>query len=54
VRKAVTLAGGFKERASRSKLYLIKADNPGTNTLRVDLDAVVGPGDVLTVEQSFF
>ena len=33
---------------------LIKADNPGTNTLRVDLDAVVGPGDVLTVEQSFF
>ena len=54
VRKAVTLAGGFKERASRSKLYLIKAGNPGTDPVRVDLDAMVGPGDVLTIEQSFF
>lgn len=54
VRKAVTLAGGFKERASRSKIYLIKADNPGAGPVRVELDALVGPGDVLTVEQSFF
>lgn len=54
VRKAVSLAGGFKERASMSKIYLIRADQPGGEPARADLDSPVGPGDVLTVEQSFF
>ena len=54
VRKAVTLAGGFKERASMNKIFLIKADNTVAGSVRVELDTPIGPGDVLTVEQSFF
>jgi polysaccharide export outer membrane protein len=54
VRKAVSLAGGFKERASMSKIFLIKAGNTGADSVRVGLDTLIGPGDILTIEQSFF
>jgi polysaccharide export outer membrane protein len=50
---AVTLAGGFTERASKSKIFLAK-ENETNNRKRVDLDYKVRPGDVITVEESFF
>ena len=54
VRKAITLAGGFKERASREKINIIReADVKGLSE-RVRLEALVQPGDVITVEESFF
>lgn len=54
VRKAITLAGGFKERASRDKLNVIRDDDPKKSPQRVSIDAPLFPGDVLTVEESFF
>lgn len=54
VRKAISLAGGFKERAARDKLNVIRDDDPAQTQRRVDLDAPVFPGDILTVEESFF
>ena len=54
VRKAITLAGGFKERASREKLNVIRDDDPKKASQRVPIDAPLFPGDVLTVEESFF
>ena len=54
VRKAITLAGGFKERASREKINLIREDDPKQVPRRVDMNAPVLPGDILTIEQSFF
>ncbi len=54
VRKAVSIAGGFKERAARDKLNIIRDDDPTQTTRRVDLNAPVYPGDILTVEESFF
>jgi len=54
VRKAISLAGGFKERASREKLNIIRDDDPSQTSRRVDLNAAVLPGDILTVEESFF
>src|SRR5258708_3682036 len=54
VRKAITLAGGFKERASRDKINIIRDDDPKQSQRRVDLNAQVLPGDILTVEESFF
>ena len=54
VRKAITLAGGFKERASRDKLNIIRDDDPTQTPKKVDLNAPVYPGDILTVEESFF
>jgi polysaccharide export outer membrane protein len=54
VRKAITLAGGFKERASRDKINIIRDDDPKQTSRRVNLDAQILPGDILTVEESFF
>ena len=54
VRKAVSIAGGFKERASLSKITIVR-DGDATNTsVKVDLNAPVQPGDIITVGESFF
>jgi polysaccharide export outer membrane protein len=54
VRKAASLAGGFKERASLSKIYIIRENDPAQRPQKVELNTPVGPGDILTVEESFF
>lgn len=54
VRKAISIAGGFKERASREKLNLIRDDDKSQSGKRVDLNTPMMPGDILTVEESFF
>ncbi|WP_395341886.1 polysaccharide biosynthesis/export family protein [Ningiella sp. W23] len=53
VQMAITIAGGFTERASRSAIYLLP-ENSETAPVRVELNAEVQPGDVITVEESFF
>jgi polysaccharide biosynthesis/export protein VpsN len=54
VRKAISIAGGFKERAAREKMTIIRDDDRSQTPRRVDLNAPVLPGDILTIEQSFF
>jgi polysaccharide biosynthesis/export protein VpsN len=54
VRKAISLAGGFKERASRDKINIIRDDDPKQTPRKVDLNTAVLPGDILTIEESFF
>jgi len=54
VRKAASLAGGFKERASLNKIYVIREDDPSQRAQKVDLNTYIGPGDIVTVEESFF
>ncbi len=54
VRKAISIAGGFKERASREKINVIREDDPKGTSTRISLDAPVRPGDIITVEESFF
>jgi polysaccharide biosynthesis/export protein VpsN len=54
VRKAVSIAGGFKERAARDKINIIRDDDPTQTARRVDLNSPVMPGDILTIEESFF
>lgn len=54
VRKAVSLAGGFKERANKNKIMVIREDDRTNTPLTVDLNAAVNPGDIITVEESFF
>jgi polysaccharide export outer membrane protein len=53
VQRAVSLAGGFTERAARNKIKLIREDSPEREA-RVDLNTPIRPGDVITVEESFF
>jgi len=53
VEKAVALAGGFTERASKSTIKLVRQGQ--TSTIEgVALSYTVRPGDVITVSESFF
>ena len=54
IRKAISLAGGFKERASKEKIFVIREDDKSQKPVKVDQSALVSPGDIITVEESFF
>jgi polysaccharide biosynthesis/export protein VpsN len=54
VRKAISIAGGFRERASREKIHIIRDDDPKQSPRRVDMNTAILPGDILTIEESFF
>ncbi len=54
VRKAISIAGGFKERASREKINVVREDDLKGIPQRIAIDAPVKPGDIITVEESFF
>lgn len=54
VERAIALGGGFTERASRSKIEVIRASDPAHKPVRVELSDPVFPGDIITVKQSFF
>jgi polysaccharide export outer membrane protein len=54
IRKAISLAGGFTERASTKGILVIREDDPTRRPVKAGLDEKIGPGDIITVEQSFF
>jgi protein involved in polysaccharide export with SLBB domain len=57
VEKAVSMAGGFTARASKSEFYIISDDNTADDTearKSATLSSRVHPGDVINIEQSFF
>jgi len=56
VGKAVSLASGFSERANKRAIYVVSDNdnNVEKKRSRVSLNTPVKPGDVITVEQSFF
>jgi protein involved in polysaccharide export with SLBB domain len=53
IEKAITLAGGFTQRASR-RTVLLMSEKDKDNTISVSLNHKVKPGDVITVNESFF
>lgn len=53
VEKAIALAGGFTERASRRNISLV-SESDKSLVQEVDLDNQVKPGDVITISESFF
>ena len=54
VRKAVSLAQGFTERADEKDIYIISESDPRQKPRKATLNSPVKPGDIITVEQSFF
>jgi len=54
VNKAAALAGGFHERASMRKIFIVREGLASGERERVDLDTPVFPGDMIIVEESFF
>lgn len=54
VRKAISLAGGLTARASLNKLFVIHEDDPSGQPRLTSLNNLLRPGDILTIDQSFF
>jgi polysaccharide export outer membrane protein len=58
VDKAISISGGFTERASKDSIYVIHdtglQKSPRKEKQEVELFDVIQPGDVVTIEQSFF
>jgi protein involved in polysaccharide export with SLBB domain len=54
VLKASSLAGGFKERASFSKITIIRETNPKAGPQKADINTPVNAGDTIFIEESFF
>ncbi|MBL1262358.1 polysaccharide biosynthesis/export family protein [Methylomicrobium sp. RS1] len=54
VQKAISIAGGFTERASQSSVLLEREKDVARQGIEVELDAPIAPGDVVIVEESFF
>jgi polysaccharide export outer membrane protein len=54
VRKAIVLAGGLTERASERKISLIPEGSRDKQGRRVGMDDPVAPGDIITIDESFF
>ncbi len=52
--KAVALAGGFTERASKSGIYVIRANDKNQKKVKVSLNEPVYPGDIINIAESFF
>lgn len=56
LRKAVSIAGGFTERASRRGIAILAegGGENGTPAKTDNLDVTIRPGDIITVEERFF
>jgi polysaccharide export outer membrane protein len=54
VLKAVTLAGGFKDRASKSRIFVVRDGDSNRARQKVEMDSAIYPGDILIIEESFF
>ena len=52
--KAVSLAGGMTDRASRRKIFLTREVDGEKKSYRVEMSQTVEPGDVITVREGFF
>ena len=54
VLKASSLAGGFKERASFSKITIIRESDSKSQPQKAEINTPVKPGDTIFIEESFF
>ena len=54
LRKAISLAGGFTERANKKEFLLIADNDPTREERKVGLDYQIQPGDIITVRDTFF
>lgn len=54
VLKAVSLAGGFKDRASKRNMFVVRDGASNEERKKVEMDTAIYPGDILTIEESFF
>ena len=54
VHKAITMAGGFTDKAAEGRIKILRVINGHERTVPVKLDTLVQPDDIVVVPQSFF
>jgi len=54
LQKAVSLAQGFTDRASRTKFYIVSDNDELAKPTPATLNTVIKPGDIVMIEDSFF
>ena len=54
VHKAVTMAGGFTDKAAKTSTKVLRIVNGEERTIEVPLEALVQPDDIIVVPQRFF
>ncbi|MFK8049247.1 MAG: polysaccharide biosynthesis/export family protein [Halioglobus sp.] len=54
MRKAISLAGGFTERANKKEVLVIADNDPDLAEQKVGMDYRIKPGDIITVKDTFF
>ena len=54
LRKAIALAGGFTERASKTRVKIISEGDPDNSAIQTELDEQISPGDIITISQRVF
>lgn len=54
LRKAISLAGGFTDRANKKEMLVIVDSDASLKEQKVGLDYRVRPGDIITVQDTFF
>ncbi len=54
IHKAVTMAGGFTEKAAKNRTKVLRVINGQEETIPVKLDDPVHPNDIIVVPQRFF
>jgi polysaccharide export outer membrane protein len=52
--KAVTTAGGFSDKASPGRTYIIREEGGAKEKIKASLDTLVRPGDTIVVPESWF
>jgi len=54
IHKIITMAGGFTDKAAAGRTKILRIVNGEEQSLRVNLDAIVLPEDIVVVPRSFF
>jgi polysaccharide export outer membrane protein len=54
VHKAVTMAGGFTDKAAKNSTKVLRIINGEEHTIEASLDALLLPEDIIVVPQRFF
>jgi polysaccharide export outer membrane protein len=54
INKAAALAGGYTERASLTKIFIIRSNDSQQESINIHANAKIQPGDIITIKQSYF
>lgn len=52
--KAIALAGGLTDRASRRKMYVVSASSTDQKQVKAKMQTKIAPGDIISIKEGFF